>query len=127
MDNGPATVKYLTGKPHSGEFGEGEIPCLKEIEVPTLIYGSQAEMNTANGWVWPTPKNQYDQVKSTVKELYVDNHKELDFMTAHTWIKKPTEYCGGVAAEVLLSFLRRHLMDSGEVRSDKPADALYWE
>lgn len=87
--------KYYSGAKHSGEFGEGDLPHLKEVGVPTLVYGSQAEMNTALfsnvpiAAMWPSPPSVYEQLGSEVKELYVDNLTDQTNAHAHVWMCTP--------------------------------------
>ena len=82
FDQMEGCVKYLTGETFSGEHGEGDIPFLADITAPTMIYGSQAEMNSellpglGCAGLWPAPPSQWKQIGANVKELYVDNLTE---------------------------------------------------
>jgi pimeloyl-ACP methyl ester carboxylesterase len=70
--------KYGTGKPFSGEYGEGTIEHLADVKVPTFIYGSQAEYNlgldsSGVAAMWPCFPSVFEQLGAGKKELYVDN------------------------------------------------------
>ena len=101
-DNWKFGVKYLSGKDHSGEFGEGTLTHLSLIKVPALIYGSQAEYNTplspgaAVAPMWPVFPSVFEQLGSADKELYVDDVTENSAMVAHTWMGRDMDaYAGG--------------------------------
>jgi len=126
---------YASGAPHSGEHGEGEMPFLKNIKAPTLIYGSQAEYNTelfpksGAAPMWPVFPCTFQQVGARVKELYVDNLKMATCGEAHSWCCYPETtgtFAGGVPLKVVLSFLRRHCAKTDESPPERPANALEW-
>lgn len=136
VDHSAQLVKYFSGAPHSGEHGEGEMPFLKKIKAPTLIYGSQAEYNTElfpkSGMapMWPVFPCTFEQVGARVKELYVDNLKTASCMEAHCWCCSPQTtgtFAGGLPLKVVLSFLRRHCARTGESPLERPTNALEWK
>merc|ERR1711861_75227 len=105
-----------TGKKFSGEFGEGDIPLLKEIKAATFVYESQQEYNVplmppamsdlvANP-MWPFAPSIFKQVGAATKELFVDNlvnEADESCLLAHIWMNKSAaaglpglkEYGGG--------------------------------
>jgi hypothetical protein len=148
LDRAENAKKYAEGVPHSGEFGEGTIPHLADVTVPTFIYGSQAEYNCGNikpdmAVIWPFPPSQFKQLGAAKKELYVDNlidnpgHKvgdnKLGCQYAHVWLfpEKGKEhmrsYGDGKPLAATLSFLRRHLVGEKEPVMERPANAKEWE
>jgi hypothetical protein len=136
------TKQYLSGKDHSGEFGEGTISHLSAVKAATLVVASQAEYNTELflgagvpsifriAPVWPYAPSIHEQLGSSDKELFVDNTTEQTCLEAHCWLAKSQDhlraYAGGVPIEVVRSFLRRKLIGSDEQPMERPAIALAW-
>ena len=147
-------IEYGKGEKYSGENGAGTIAHLANIIAPCYVYGSRAEYNTtANSELgavlellgtlldtnvagcWPEYHCVYGQVGSATKELYVDDTTDCGWGFAHNWMKTVaadakrggiTTFAGGEPISVLLSFLRRHVLDSGEPAPVKPGNAYKW-
>ena len=135
-------TKFATGKPFSGEFGEGIVKHFADVKVPTLVYGSQAEYNAGlipgtPAVFWPYYPSVYAQIGASHKELYVDNltdnpgtAKGYATAYAHVWCygAEPIKtYGDGKSLEAVNSFLRRTLQGSTEALMERPANALEWE
>jgi len=134
-DNLDSCLQYGSGADLSGEHGEGVVPHLAHITVPTYIYGSHAEYNTSEfGGLCPTWPNfpcVYEQLTgTTAKELYVDNVTDQTFIEAHCRMEATSEglhsYEGGVPFECLCSFVRRHVAGSSEAVPTKPSNSKEW-
>ena len=140
-------VQYAKGKAHSGENGEGVLSHLANITVPCYVYGSRAEYNTSidasmgvvintisqfldtvKSPCWPEYSCVYRQLGTTTKELYVDDVTDVDWGKSHNWLKADLEsFAGGAPINVLCSFLRRRVLESGEEAPKKPGNAYKWE
>ena len=143
FDNLDAVLKYGSAPDFSCEHGEGVVPHLANISVPTLIYGSQAEYNTGFEDMkglglatlapcWPSFPCVYEQLTGAPKkELYVDNVVDQTMLEAHTRIAEASademrSYQDGVPFEFLCSFLRRNVAGSAEAAPTQPSNAKEW-
>jgi dienelactone hydrolase len=133
--------KYTQGADFSGEFGVGELPHLRAIRAPTLVVGSVAEYNT--DWLsfgrccptWPSYECVVAQVGAQTKELFVDGvcdpkSPEDSGLNAHVWLvgaENMAAYADGATRQVVCSFLRRHVLGSGEAAPARPANAHFWQ
>ena len=118
-------AKWKEATPRSGEFGECAIPHLADVAAPTLIFGSQAEYNAAVE-TYPRYDDTFAQVGAACKELYVDN-LEQTWQDAHTWCSRDLRgYADGKPAELIASFLSRHLAGVEQAPPEKPSNAKEW-
>ena len=111
-----------------------ELAFLSKVEVPTLVYGSQAEYNTevlpgmGSASLWPSPPSIFGQLGSASKELYVDNQSGVSCAEAHSWLFSGTirTFALGEPLHTVCSFLRRYLAQSGEAPPGRPITAKEW-
>lgn len=125
-------VKFSNGPDHSGDYGDGHLAHLAKIACPTLVYGSQAEyntflMNNPADSMWPSFASTFAQIPAKHKELYVDDMKELSCQDAHLWFSKPRTYAEGAPLDIIMSFFRRHMLDSDEEVPSKPHRAHQYQ
>ena len=107
-----------------------------KVRAATLVMGSQAEYNTpmlgklsrGKAEMWPSPPGLFAALTSApTKELFVDNYTPLTCWEAHMGLpREPAAYGAGVPLHVLLSFLRRRLVGSGEAPMERPDVAKEW-